>query len=57
MPSADVIIRNARIFTSDESNPPAEAVAIIGNRIVYVGTGIYREHLGQHDLGCSELEI
>ena len=38
MPSADVIIRNAKIFTSDESNPRAEAVAVKGNRIIYVGT-------------------
>ena len=38
MPSADVIIRNAKIFTSDESNPRAEAVAVEANRIVYVGT-------------------
>ena len=38
MAFANVIIRNARIFTSDESNPHAEAVAVKGNRIVYVGT-------------------
>ncbi len=38
MPSADVIIMNARVFTSDESNPYAEAVAVKVNRIVYVGT-------------------
>ena len=35
---ADFIISNARIFTSDESNPHAEAVAVKGNRIIYVGT-------------------
>ena len=34
---ADLIITNARVFTSDESNPHAEAVAIKGNRIIYVG--------------------
>ena len=34
---ADIIINNAKIFTSDESNPLAEAVAVKGNRIVYVG--------------------
>ena len=34
---ADIIIKNAKIFTSDESNPRAEAVAIQGNRILYVG--------------------
>ena len=35
---ANIIIRNAKVFTSDESNPWAEAVAVRGNRIVYVGT-------------------
>ena len=35
--SADVIFTNARAFTSDESNPNAEAVAVKGHRIVYVG--------------------
>jgi predicted amidohydrolase YtcJ len=38
MPSADVIITNAKAFTSDETNPFAEAVAVRGNRIIYVGT-------------------
>jgi predicted amidohydrolase YtcJ len=38
MPFADVIITNAKIFTSDETNPHAEAVAVKGNRIIYVGT-------------------
>ena len=36
--SADLVVENARIFTSDPSNPHAEAVAVEGNRIVYVGT-------------------
>jgi predicted amidohydrolase YtcJ len=34
---AELVIENARIFTSDESNPHAGAVAVAGNRIVYVG--------------------
>ncbi len=34
---ADVIISNAKVFTSDETNPHAEAVAIRGNHIVCVG--------------------
>jgi len=38
MPTADIIISNAKIFTSDEANPHAQAVAVKGNRIVYVGT-------------------
>jgi predicted amidohydrolase YtcJ len=35
---ADLIIMNAHIFTSDDSKPYAEAVAVKGNRIVYVGS-------------------
>jgi predicted amidohydrolase YtcJ len=38
MSSADVIITNAKIFTSNETLPYAEAVAVKGNRILYVGT-------------------
>jgi predicted amidohydrolase YtcJ len=38
MPSADVVFTNARVFTSDEANPHAQAVAVKGNRIIYVGT-------------------
>ncbi len=36
--TADLIITNANIFTSDESRPRAEAVAVKGNRIAFVGT-------------------
>jgi predicted amidohydrolase YtcJ len=36
--AADLIITNAKVFTSDISNPNAEAVAIKGNRIVFVGS-------------------
>lgn len=35
---ADIIVINARVFTSDESNPTAEAIAVKGNRIIYAGT-------------------
>jgi predicted amidohydrolase YtcJ len=35
---ANIIITNAKVFTSDEGNPRAEAIAVTGNRIVYVGT-------------------
>lgn len=36
--TADVVIANAHVFTSDRSKPYAEALAVKGNRIVYVGT-------------------
>jgi len=34
---ADLIVTNANVFTGDETNPYAEAIAISGNRIIYVG--------------------
>lgn len=37
-PGADTIITNARIYTVDPNHPTAEAVAILGDRIVAVGT-------------------
>ena len=35
---ADFVIMNAQVFTSDEKYPRAEAVAVKGNRIVFVGS-------------------
>ena len=35
--SADILVTNAKVFTSNETNPNAQAVAIKGNRIVFVG--------------------
>jgi predicted amidohydrolase YtcJ len=35
---ADIVIENAKVFTSNEAMPHAEAVAVKGNRIVFVGT-------------------
>jgi len=37
-PAADLIIENAHIWTVDPSRPEAEAVAILGDRIVAVGS-------------------
>ena len=37
-PSADLIITNAKIWTVDKSLPRAQAVAILGDRIVAVGS-------------------
>ncbi len=39
MPHADLIITNARIITMDKARPFAEALAILKNKIVAVGTG------------------
>ncbi len=37
-PAADLIITNARIWTVDKARPQAEAMAILGERIVAVGS-------------------
>ena len=36
---ADLVLRNGVIWTVDEDNPRAAAVATVGDRIVYVGSG------------------
>jgi predicted amidohydrolase YtcJ len=38
MPAADLIIQNARIWTVDPGHPEAQAVAVLGDRIVAVGS-------------------
>ena len=48
-PKADIVITNARVFTADESKPYADAVAVKGNRIVYVGDKREADNFcGQH---------
>jgi len=37
-PSADLIVRNAKVWTVDKTNPTAQAVAVLGDRIVAIGT-------------------
>ncbi len=37
-PAADVIITHAKVWTVDKSHPTAEAVAVLGERIVAVGS-------------------
>jgi len=37
-PAADLVITNARVWTVDQSHPGAEAVAVLGDRIVAVGS-------------------
>ena len=34
---AEVVLRNARIYTVDPKNPWATAIAIRGDRIIYIG--------------------
>ena len=37
-PAADVVITNAKVWTVDKSRPTAQAVAVLGDRIVAVGS-------------------
>ena len=37
-PPADLIVTNARIYTVDENRPLAEAIAVRGGRVVFVGS-------------------
>ena len=37
-PTADLIITNAKIWTGDKAHPTAQAVAVISDRIVAVGS-------------------
>ena len=37
-PAADLIITNAKVWTVDKAHPTAQAVAVLGDRIVAVGT-------------------
>ncbi|HET7088034.1 MAG TPA: amidohydrolase family protein, partial [Anaerolineae bacterium] len=38
--AADILLVHARCFTADPANPRAEAVAVCGNRIVFVGSDV-----------------
>jgi predicted amidohydrolase YtcJ len=37
-PTADMIVRNAKVWTVDKNHPTAQAVAVLGDRIVAVGS-------------------
>ena len=37
-PPADLVIRNAIVYTVDEDNPTAQAIAVVGDTIAFVGS-------------------
>src|SRR6266567_4479392 len=39
-PAADLVITNAKIWTVDKAKPTAQAVAVLGDRIVAVGSNV-----------------
>ena len=49
---ADFIIENAKIFTSDEGKPRAEALAVKGNKIIFVGTN---EEVKKHKSSSTQV--
>ncbi len=52
---ADVIFTNAVFYTMDESNPTAEAVAIKGDRFMFVGSSNAAERLAGDDTDIIDL--
>ncbi|MEA1887107.1 MAG: amidohydrolase [Bacteroidota bacterium] len=47
---ADLVILNGKVVTIDENNPSAEAVAVMGDRIVAVGKNSkIRKYIGEQD--------
>jgi predicted amidohydrolase YtcJ len=48
-PTADLIITNAKVWTVDKAHPTAQAVAILGDRIVAVGSNADVDVLRGHD--------
>src|SRR5215203_2394644 len=37
-PSADIVFKNGNVYTADDKAPRAQAIAVKGDRIVFVGT-------------------
>ncbi|CAN5306077.1 amidohydrolase [soil metagenome] len=55
-PSADLILANAVVWTVDDDNPEAEAVAIRGNKIIGVGSNDDIQELGGENTRIIDLE-
>jgi predicted amidohydrolase YtcJ len=48
-PAANLIITNAKVWTVDKAHPTAQAVAVLGDRIIAVGSNADVETLGGRD--------
>src|SRR2546426_11268683 len=55
-PAADLIITNAKVWTVDKSNPAAQAVAVLGDRIVSVGSNSDVNNWRRSEEHTSELQ-
>ncbi|MEZ5758875.1 MAG: amidohydrolase [Emcibacteraceae bacterium] len=49
---ADIVLKNGAVYTVDENNPSAEAVAILGNKIIYVG-----DNIGVERYACGDANV
>ena len=49
---ADIDLKNGVVYTVDEKNPSAEAIAILGSKIIYVG-----DDIGVERYACGEANV
>ncbi|MFL5582374.1 MAG: amidohydrolase [Gemmatimonadaceae bacterium] len=54
-PPADLIVTNARIYTADDARPTAEAMAVRGGRVLFVGSA--REAAALRGAGTRVLDV
>ena len=52
---ADIVLKNGTVYTVDENNPSAEAIAILGSKIIYVGDDIGVERYSCGDANVVDL--
>lgn len=49
---ADIVLKNGKIYTVNDNQPMAEATAILGNKIIYVG-----DNIGVERYACGDANI
>ena len=49
---ADIVLKNGIVYTVDDKNPSAEAVAILGSKIIYVG-----DNIGVERYACGDANV
>ncbi|MBT7582928.1 MAG: amidohydrolase, partial [Kordiimonadaceae bacterium] len=52
---ADIVLKNGTVYTVNENQPTAEAVAILGSKIIYVGDDIGVERYACGDANVVDL--
>lgn len=54
--NADIVLKNGIVYTVNDNQPSAEAVAILGSKIIYVGDNIGVERYACGDANVIDLE-